>query len=111
MVVIRTALVYFAAIVTGVLAAQDSISVALQLYPTCAVSTSSLTHTHKSFGYELTFRQITCLAETVPGSACELDDSDCLCHDEPLNNNLTACVRETCSTVDALGKRSTKFDG
>lgn len=83
--VLRVVFLWLASCIAVATATVDPVSLALATYPECAV---------------------LCLAKLVPVSACELTDVDCLCHDAPLNSELTVCVTANCSTVDALATKN-----
>ncbi len=45
---------------------------------------------------------LQCLAKLVPQSVCSLTDINCLCTNEPLNNNVTICVSQQCTIMEGL---------
>lgn len=46
--------------------------------------------------------QITCFLDAIGNSSCTISDQACVCRDEDLETQATACIMETCTVREAL---------
>ncbi len=52
----------------------------------------------------LTPLQLNCLIESITASTCSATDTDCVCRNTPLQNNVTTCVLQDCTLKQGLCK-------
>lgn len=50
--------------------------------------------------------QITCLLNAIDNSSCAISDQACVCYDEDLNVQATACIMESCTVREALSTKN-----
>lgn len=50
--------------------------------------------------------QITCLINAIGNSSCAISDQACVCYDEDLNVQATACIMESCTVRVALSTKN-----
>lgn len=70
--------------------------------PPCAVSTFRAKYSLRCSLADI--RQVPCLLDAIPKSACASSDQTCLCADTSYINLVETCVRANCSVKNALGQ-------
>lgn len=49
---------------------------------------------------------ISCLTTAIENSSCAITNQTCLCYDEALNAEATACIRDSCTVREALSTKN-----
>lgn len=50
--------------------------------------------------------QISCLITAIDNSSCAITNETCVCHDEALSAQATACIEESCTVREALSTKN-----
>jgi hypothetical protein len=79
----------------------DILQSAIDNLPPCAVCRTNQTNDHEA---DYGSVQLQCTLLTVGSSTCELTDFDCIKNNKELLNDLTACVKSSCSIREALSE-------
>lgn len=50
--------------------------------------------------------QISCLTTAIENSSCAITNQTCVCYDEALNAQATACIQDSCTVREALSTKN-----